>query len=310
MPAKGQQLPIFSQYVMNGFILNPAMAGYDGFTSVNTTARQQWLGFNNAPQTFSASWQTRVLARSYRIVGHPVRERNMLLPSTKGRVGLGAYVINDSNGRMSRTGLQFAYGYHIFMNNHQLSFGLAGKVFQYRIADEGLTFGRDVDDLIIEGIRNVGYSPDVDFGVYWTNTNYFIGASINNLFQSDVNIGGSENVEKVFRHYWLMGGYKFSIGENFAMEPNILLKTTEQWIPQGDLGVKLYFAEDLWAGLGFRTDGSMISLLGMRNKGLFIGYAFDLAFTSIQRFNYGTHELSISYKFGDDARRYRWLRRY
>ena len=119
------------------------MAGYDGFTSVNTTARQQWLGIKDAPQTFSASWQTRLLARSYRIIGHPVREKNMLVPSTKGRVGLGAYVINDANANMARTGLQFAYAYHIIMDNHQLSFGLAGKVFQYRIADENLSFGSD-----------------------------------------------------------------------------------------------------------------------------------------------------------------------
>jgi hypothetical protein len=59
-----------------------------------------------------------------------------------------------------------------------------------------------------------------------------------------------------------------------------------------------------------RTDGSLISLVGMRIDGLFIGYAFDYTFSSIQRFNLGTHELSISYKFGNDARRYRWRRRY
>jgi type IX secretion system PorP/SprF family membrane protein len=310
LPANGQQLPIFSQYVMNGFILNPAMAGYDGFSSVNTTTRQQWIGFRDAPQTYSASWQTRILQRSHRIVGHPIRERNMLLPSTKGRVGLGGYVINDSNGNMARTGLQFTYGYHIIMDNHQLSFGLAGKLFQYRIADENLTFGRDDDPLVNAGIRYVGYIPDIDVGIYWTNTTYFIGASVNNLLQSQINGGDNALDIRVFRHYWLMAGYKFPVSSNIAVEPNIMLKTTEQWIPQGDIGVRLYFIEDFWAGLAFRTDGSMISLLGMRSNGLFIGYAFDISFSSIQRFNYGTHELSLSFKFGDDARRYRWLRRY
>ena len=57
-----QQLPIYSQYILNGFMINPAMAGHDGYTSFNTTARQQWLGFKEAPQTYSASWQTRMLA--------------------------------------------------------------------------------------------------------------------------------------------------------------------------------------------------------------------------------------------------------
>ena len=68
--------------------------------------------------------------------------------------------------------------------------------------------------------------------------------------------------------------------------------------------------DDYWAGLAFRTDGSLITLLGIRKSALFVGYAFDYSFSNVQRFNFGTHELSMSYKFGDDARRYRWLRRY
>ena len=55
-----QQLPVYSQYILNGFMINPAMAGHDGYTSFNTTARQQWLGWKDAPQTYSASWQTRM----------------------------------------------------------------------------------------------------------------------------------------------------------------------------------------------------------------------------------------------------------
>ena len=130
---KAQQLPLYSQYILNGFMVNPAMAGYDGYTSFNTTARQQWLGFKEAPQTYSASWQTRVLRQSYKIINHPIRRKNLLIPSTKGRVGLGAYIINDVNAKLARTGASFTYAYHIFMNNNQLSFGLSAKLFQYKI---------------------------------------------------------------------------------------------------------------------------------------------------------------------------------
>ena len=114
---KAQQLPLYSQYLLNGFMINPAMAGHDGYTSFNVTARQQWLGFKEAPQTYSGSWQTRLFRRSYKIVNNPIRKKNMLIPSTKGRVGLGAYVINDLNAQVSRTGLSFTYAYHIILNN-------------------------------------------------------------------------------------------------------------------------------------------------------------------------------------------------
>lgn len=308
--AKSQQLPIFSQYVFNGFILNPAMAGYDGYTSVNTTARQQWLGIRDAPQTFSASFQTRMLQKSYKIVNRTVKNKNKLVPSTKGRVGLGGYILNDANGNVARTGIQFTYAYHIIMGHNQLSFGLAPKLFQYRINEQALEFGRDDDPLVNAGIKGVGYTPDLDFGMYWTNTYYFVGLSVNNIFQSALNIGGGSLNYKIDRHYWLMGGYRFQITQDFDIEPNVLLKTTERWIPQGDIGAKAYFMDDYWAGLSFRTDGSLITLFGIRKSSLFVGYSFDYAFASVQRFNFGTHELSISYKFGDDARRYRWLRRY
>ena len=162
---KAQQLPLYSQYILNGFMVNPAMAGHDGYTSFNTTARQQWLGFKEAPQTYSASWQTRLLRRSYKIVNHPVKRKNMLLPSTKGRVGLGAYIINDLNANVARTGVSFTYAYHIILNNQQLSFGLAAKVFQYRIYRESLTFGEAGDPVLNGNFNSVAYSPDADFGV-------------------------------------------------------------------------------------------------------------------------------------------------
>ncbi len=126
-----QQLPIYSQYVLNGFMINPAMAGYDGYTAVNLTYRQQWLGFAEAPKTYSASFQTRLYRKSHKIVSSPLNRGNMLVPSTKGRVGLGAYVLNDVNANVGRTGLSFTYAYHIILDNQQLSFGLSAKVFQY-----------------------------------------------------------------------------------------------------------------------------------------------------------------------------------
>ena len=39
-----QQVPLYSQYMMNGFLLNPAVAGSEGYTAINLTAREQWLG--------------------------------------------------------------------------------------------------------------------------------------------------------------------------------------------------------------------------------------------------------------------------
>ena len=39
-----QQVPMYSQYIMNGFLINPSIAGRDGYTTVNLTVREQWVG--------------------------------------------------------------------------------------------------------------------------------------------------------------------------------------------------------------------------------------------------------------------------
>jgi type IX secretion system PorP/SprF family membrane protein len=306
-----QQLPLYSQYVLNGFMVNPAMAGHDGYTSFNTTARQQWLGFTEAPRTYSASWQTRLMRRSYKIINRQVASNNKLRPATMGRVGLGAYLINDVNAKVATTGASFTYAYHIIMNNRQLSFGLAVKAFQYRLASDRLFFGEDGDPVLDGDFRAVAYSPDADFGVFFQDHDYFIGASISNLLETAIKTGGSHlpgwGTE---RHYWLMGAYRFHLSDFLDLEPGALLKTPENWNPQGDFTMKLYFNELFWGGLSYRTDNSMILLLGVKVDGINFGYSFDWAFSEIAHFNYGSHEVTLSYKIGDNARRYRWLNRY
>ena len=306
-----QQLPLYSQYIQNAFMVNPAMAGYDGYTSFSTTARQQWLGFKDAPQTYSASWQTRLLQRSYKIVNNPLRKNNMVLHSTRGRVGLGAYIINDVNANVARTGISFTYAYHIIMNNQQLSFGLAAKAFQYRIYKEELTFGEDGDPVLNSNFNTVAYSPDADVGILYQGFNYFAGFSVSNLLQTSVLIGSNELPDfKTFRHYWLMGGYRFAIAENLELEPSTLLKTTENWNPQGDFSLKLFYSDLYWGGLSYRTNNSIIALVGVRIEGLYFGYSFDWALSAIGHYNYGSHEITISVKLGSSARRFRWLNRY
>jgi type IX secretion system PorP/SprF family membrane protein len=306
-----QQLPLYSQYVLNAFLVNPAVAGHDGYTSFNTTARQQWLGFSEAPRTYSASWQTRVLRKSYKIINKPVKSKNRLKASTRGRVGLGAYLINDVNANVARTGFSFTYAYHIFLGRQQLSFGLAGKAFQYRINKDRLTFGEDGDPVLDGDFKAVAYSPDADVGVYFQDPNYFVGFSISNLLQTAVKTGGNDIADfQTYRHYWFMGAYRFRLSEMLELEPGTLLKTTENWNPQGDFTVKLYFAEQFWGGLSYRTNKSMILLLGVKIDGIHFGYSFDWAFSEIGHFNYGSHEVVLAYKLGDNARRYKWLDRY
>ena len=310
MTVKGQQLPLYSQYVMNGYLLNPAIAGHDGYTSFNLTARQQWLGFPNAPQTKSFSAQTRLLKRSYVIKSRSVNNKTFK-PSTHGRVGLGGFIYHDRNGAVERLGIQGSYAYHIFIRNNQLSFGLSAGLFQFRIKEEEITYLDDGDMVIEEGIRKVLYVPDANFGIYYMNFQYFAGISVNNMFQSYLKMGNRVLEDfKQLRHYYLIGGYRFYFSHDHELETSGLIKMTERFTIQADLGAKYYYRQDYWAGLYLRTDKTLITLLGVRFNQVYIGYAFDYNLSTIRKYSWGSHELVLALKLGDSARRYRWLNRY
>lgn len=301
---RGQQLPIYSQYLLNGFMVNPAMAGYDGYTTVNATSRQQWLGFKDAPRTYSASWQTRLFRKGFKVVNNPIRRGNMLIPSTKGRVGLGAYIINDVNAAVARTGLSFTYAYHIIVDEQQISFGLAAKAFQYRINTEDLTFGVDGDPVLSNDFQKVAYSPDFDFGFLFNGIGYHIGFTVSNLFQTSLIIGSESVPEfKTYRHYWLTAGYRIRLSRDLELEPGFLLKTSENWNPQGDFSLRLYFVDMVWGGVSYRTNNSIIGQVGFMVDNIQFGYAFDWALSEIGHYNYGSHELILAVKLGDNSRR-------
>src|SRR5512133_3730820 len=149
--AYSQQAPMYSQYVMNGFLVNPSFAGRDGYTTVNLTVREQWVGMAGAPNTFAASFQTRILKNSYISKSTSVRKK-LVKPTKGGKVGLGGYIFNDNNGIMRRTGFQAMYAYHITMRQtmgypNDLALGLSLSAYQFAVNTEVLIY--DVDDPLL-----------------------------------------------------------------------------------------------------------------------------------------------------------------
>jgi type IX secretion system PorP/SprF family membrane protein len=307
----GQQLPLYSQYLYNKFLINPAVAGSDGYTSISLTAREQWVGYSGAPRTFSFSFQTRILKKGYSIRQSRIRQQ-LYRPKTDGKIGLGGYIFSDKNGLVQRTGFQASYAYHMWLQNStQVSMALALTGYHFKINEDELNFEDPNEPWLNNDLRRGIFVPDATFGVYVLNVDYSFGFSADQLFQASAKIG--DYAYKSFtmsRHYYLFGSYYFSIGNYSEIQPSFLLMMSEQLKPLADIGVTYIFNQDFWTGLAFRTSGAIIANLGVKYNNLFIGYAFDFTLQEIQRITYGTHEITFALKFGDSARKYRWLDRY
>ncbi len=90
----GQQLYSNTNYLLNEFDYNPAIAGSKNVQMANVGFRKQWSGFEGAPLTINANFYG-----SYK---------------SQMKHGYGVSVVADKTGLMQKTGVYLNYAYHIF----------------------------------------------------------------------------------------------------------------------------------------------------------------------------------------------------
>jgi len=316
IPGYSQQVPMYSQYIMNGFLINPSFAGRDGYTTVNLTVREQWVGMAGAPSTYAASFQTRLLKNSYISKSTSVRKK-LVKPTKGGKVGLGGYIFSDNNGIMRRTGFQGTYAYHIPMGRTQgipndLAFGLAVTGYQYFVNTNGLIY--EPNDPYINSYDRSVFITDFNFGASFTTSKYYAGFAMTNLLRGNLIFGDTSRVDRSneLGHFFITGGMKFPINSDWTIEPSTFIKSSDMFFKaiQMDLTARAYYKEDYWAGISYRTSDAIILMLGLKYDRFYFAYAFDYTLTDIRSQTFGTHEISMAVKFGESARRYRWINAY
>jgi type IX secretion system PorP/SprF family membrane protein len=305
---RAQQLPLFSQYSFNGFLINPAYAGLSGIPTMNLTAREQWMGLPNAPKTHLVCFQTRFVRQSF-VKKSAAARRKMIRKNTTGKVGLGGFIYNDKNGIINRTGGQITYAYHLKLDKATyLSMATSFSMFQFSIPRDLIKTEYDHDLYIDNHALNM-WIPDMNVGVVYSTPTYYAGISADQLLQAYLKLGKSiDDSYRLYRQYNLTGGYRYEVDRQTALEGSILLKTTNQLASQLDISGRVYY-DNYWVGLSYRTGGAAIITMGAKVNRYIFGYAFDYNFNSIQRHTYGTHEFMIAIKFGDTPGRLRWLNR-
>src|SRR5204863_3864683 len=64
--AVAQQRPFYTQYILNNYILNPALSGIENYTDIKLSVRDQWIGLKGAPRTSYFSIQSPIGKGDYR----------------------------------------------------------------------------------------------------------------------------------------------------------------------------------------------------------------------------------------------------
>jgi type IX secretion system PorP/SprF family membrane protein len=278
--AMAQQSPHYTQYMFNDFVINPAIAGVFDYYQIRTNHRFQWAGITDPPLTNSLS-----------IYG----------PHAKLPMGFGGYIYNDATGPTSRTGITGSYAYNVEINKDiRISGGLSMGLQQYKLDGTQLT-AKDLTDLKIQPVVFSTYIPDASIGFYAYADEWYAGLSIAQLFNNNLKIFEEKSgLNKLKSHFYLTGGYKYKIDRDFTVEPSVIIKGTAPKVFQFDISSRVIYQEMVWGGLSYRLKDAISVLVGyIHDEKFYFGYAYDIGVSDLRKYNSGTHEIMIGYRFND-----------
>ncbi|WP_028788833.1 PorP/SprF family type IX secretion system membrane protein [Terrimonas ferruginea] len=324
--ARAQQKPHYTQYILNQYIVNPALTGIENYTDIKLSHRHQWTGIQDAPVT---SYLTihgpigkkdyRTTATSFEVPGENPRGKQYWQDYTSAEPhhGVGLQVINDVTGPLSNFSAYGTYAYHIGLTPRtSLSGGFGAGISRISLDAEKLDFGSTVVDPAVYAQNGVLNKTRFDMmaGLYLYSPDYFIGLSAQQIVPSKIDFSNNAirpKEGKSVPHIFATAGYRFLVGYDFNLIPSVMVKYINPMPTQIEANVKLQYQDFLWVGAGYRYKDGFNGMLGVNvSNTVNVGYAYDYTTSRLNNFSKGTHEIILGFllnnKYDDSCPRNVW----
>lgn len=315
-----QQQPHYTQYIMNTFIINPAVAGIENYWDVKASHRHQWAGLNGSPVT------------TYLTLHGPLRKSDYPRSSPTGfdpegenprgkaywqayetpppHAGAGLTILNDRTGALNRFAVSGTYAHHISIGPRMnLSAGISLGAQRITLDASKLEF-QDPSDPVIAGSSLIDrWRPDVSAGLMLYSADYFIGLSAQNIVPSEIGfdngkvVGDSVYKSKLIPHLFLSAGYRMWLSDDISVLPSVMIKYITAIPVSFDVNAKFQYRDVLWWGASYRYNDGIAAMLGVNINATFnIGYAYDYTTSSLNTVSKGTHEILVGFLLGNRYR--------
>lgn len=269
-----QQLPQYSQYLMNSYAINPAVAGSSGDLEIRSNNRYQWTGIKDAPRTYTLS---------------------LTNPIADGKMGVGAYLYTDIVGPTRRVGLQGSYAYHFQVTDDmKIATALSLGVLEYSV-DAGKIDLRESDDPHLSELLGRTLVMDAKVGLYAYTDEFYLGFSIPQLAQNNLEIYDEvSTVSRIESHYYAFAGYKYDLNEEIMLEPSVMIKSVVPTPLRVDISMKGHYQDKFWLGASLRLDDAFVAMIGYTwEDRMVFGYSYDFTTSDLSGYSSGSHELMI-----------------
>lgn len=323
--ANAQQKPHYTQYILNQYIINPAIAGIENYADVKLSHRHQWVGMQDAPVTTYFTIHGALGKKNYsesptsfRMPGQNPRGKSYWEEyTTPGpHHGIGMQVVNDATGPLNRFAAYGTYAYHLGLNpTTTLAAGFGVGITNLSLNTAKLDFGPVAVDPVVasSGILNT-LKPDINAGLYLYTGNYFIGVSAQQIIPQKIDYSDNavkKTEGKFIPHLFGTAGYRFLLGEDFNFIPSIMVKYVDPLPVQFELNAKLQYRDLVWLGASYRHEDGYAGMVGLNVANTVnIGYSYDYITSSLNNYTKGSHEIIIGFtignKYGDNCPRNVW----
>jgi type IX secretion system PorP/SprF family membrane protein len=274
--------PVYSQYLQNGLVINPAYTGTRGVLSSFLSYRMQWIGTSGAPLLQSISFHS---------------------PLKNDKVALGLMAQFMQYGTTKSTSIYGSYAYHIKLKKGKISFGIKGGVDLSNTDYTGLLLN-DPDDPVFKTNDQSLVLPNVGAGVYYFSDRFFAGLAIPSFLNYQRTSSGSTSPYHSFDQYEfiLSAGALISIAPVLKFKPSVLIDYSldeTQGLKQFDINGNFIIADLIWAGGSWRmSEQVIVAILQVQaNPQLMFGFSYDYPFGRMNSYSKGSTEFILRYEF-------------
>jgi len=327
--ALAQAKPFYSQYILNNYILNPAVAGIENYTDIKLSYRNQWAGIDGHPVTSYISIHApigksdyRTSATSFQVPGDNPRGPKYIdeYQASDAHHGVGFVALNDKAGYINRWSIYASYAYHKPLSAKMtLSAGFNAGISSVNLDRSKIVWGNlDPNDPAI-GYANGDLKkvkPEIGAGLWLYGARYFVGASVLNIIPGKAKFVKNADYGTYFtRNYFVTAGYKFFLSDQVSILPSAMLQYWEPQLTGIHANVKLQYMDDFWIGGSYRFSdvvGGYSGMVGVNISNTFnISYAYENASTSrLRTYTKNTHEIVLGFllnnKYGETCPRNVW----
>ncbi len=281
----------YSQYWINGLVVNPGYTGSRETLSLLGQYRKKWTGVDGSPdsQVFSAHF-----------------------PLKNDRVALGVLMLNQSYGLVKNTQASVNYAFRFRMGLGKMSLGMKAGMAMMNEDLIALQSGlADPTDPAFLASDNRRIRPSIGFGMYYYSKKFYVGFSIPEMINySSVGSDSTFNLQLSFLPadytYLFSSGVIVGNSPSFKWRPSAMVRyRTDYDALMVDLNSNFILLDNrIWLGGGYRFGGSYPNPVVLGNIQLYItpqlmlGYSYDYTLGNLNSSMNGVHEIILRYEFG------------